>query len=157
MITRLVNDHIAAYGAHVHVLNCMGIRAQESSARAKKAPFERSARLSNRKRTVDNWLPIHDWTEGQVWDLIRSKGLPYHYAYDLGMPRLSCALCIFAPKEALLLAGYHNRELLAEYVAVEERIGHTFQHGKPLVQIQNALAAGHVPGKVEGTLWTQCA
>ena len=113
--------------------------------------------MSNRKRTVDNWLPIHEWTEAQVWDLIRSKGLPYHYAYDLGMPRLSCALCIFAPKEALLLAGYHNRELLAEYVAVEERIGHTFQHGKPLVQIQNALAAGHVPGKVEGTLWTHCA
>ena len=52
---------------------------------------------------------------------------------------------------------YYNRELLAQYVDVEERIGHTFQHGKPLVQIQNALAAGHVPGKVESTLWTQCA
>jgi hypothetical protein len=73
------------------------------------------------------------------------------------MPRLSCALCIFEPKDALLLAGYHNRELLAQYVAVEERIGHTFQHGKPLVQIQNALAAGHVPGKVDRTLWNQCA
>ena len=33
---------------------------------------------------------------------------------ELGMPRLSCALCIFAPKEALLLAGYHNPALLAE-------------------------------------------
>ena len=51
MITRLVNYHIATYGAHVHVLNCMGLRAQESSARAKKAPFERNARLSNGKRT----------------------------------------------------------------------------------------------------------
>jgi hypothetical protein len=40
---------------------------------------------------------------------------------------------------------------------VEARIGHTFQHGKPLVQIQNALTAGHVPGKVDGTLWNQCA
>ena len=88
-------------------------------------------RLSNNKRTVDNWLPIHEWTEAQVWDLIRSKGLPYHYAYDLGMPRLSCVFCVLAPKEALLLGGYHNRALLAEYVAVEERIGHTFQHGKP--------------------------
>ena len=48
----------------------MGLRAQESSARAKKAPFERNVRLSNSKRTVDNWLPIHDWTEAQVWDLI---------------------------------------------------------------------------------------
>jgi 3'-phosphoadenosine 5'-phosphosulfate sulfotransferase (PAPS reductase)/FAD synthetase len=106
VITRLVNDHIAEYGVHVHVLNCMGLRAQESSARAKKAPFERNEYLSNRKRTVDNWLPIHEWTESQVWDLIRSKGLPYHYAHDLGMPRLSCVFCIFAPREALLLAGY---------------------------------------------------
>ena len=88
----LVNNHIATYGPHVHVVNCMGLRAQESSARAKKAPFERNARLSNTKRTVDNWLPIHDWTEAQVWELIRSQGLPYNYAYDLGMPRLSCAL-----------------------------------------------------------------
>src|SRR5215469_2550064 len=43
VITRLVNDHIATYGEHVRVLNCMGLRAQESSARAKKAPFERNA------------------------------------------------------------------------------------------------------------------
>ena len=64
--------------------------------------------------------------------------------------------CVLPPKEALLLAGYHNRELLAQYVAVEDRIGHTFQHCKPLVQIQNALVAGHVPGK-SGTLWTKCA
>jgi hypothetical protein len=74
-----------------------------------------------------------------------------------GWPRLSRAFRIFAPKEALLLAGYHNPALLAQYVAVEERIGHTFQHGKPLVQIQNALTAGHVPEKVDGTLWKQCA
>jgi 3'-phosphoadenosine 5'-phosphosulfate sulfotransferase (PAPS reductase)/FAD synthetase len=157
VITRLVNNHIATYGPRVHVLNCMGLRAQESSARAKKAPFERNARLSNSKRTADSWLPIHEWTEAQVWDLIRSKGLPYHYAYDLGMPRLSCVFCVLAPKEALLLAGYHNPALLAEYVAVEARIGHTFQHGKPLVQIPNALTGGHVPGKVDSTLWTQCA
>jgi len=58
---------------------------------------------------------------------------------------------------ALLLAGYYNRALLAQYVAVEERIGHTFQHGKPLVQIQNAPTAGHVPGKVDSSLWMQSA
>lgn len=55
-------------------------------------------------------------------------------------------------KDALLLGA-----LLAEYVAMEERIGHTFQHGKPLVQIQKALTAGHVPRKVDSTLWNQCA
>ena len=106
---------------------------------------------------VDNWLPIHEWTEAEVWTLIHSKSLPYHYAYDLGMPRLSCVFCIFAPTQALLLAGFHNRALLADYVAVEARIGHTFQHGKPLIQIQDKLNAGYVPAKVDGSLWKQCA
>lgn len=169
VITKLVNQHISAqvfelphHGSRlastpVRILNCMGLRADESPARAKKAFFERNQRASNSKRTVDNWLPIHAWTEAQVWDVIHGKGLPYHYAYDLGMPRLSCVFCIFAPQEALALAGYHNRELLAEYVAVEQRIGHTFQNGKPLVQIQAKLAAGYVPAKVDGSLWQQCA
>jgi 3'-phosphoadenosine 5'-phosphosulfate sulfotransferase (PAPS reductase)/FAD synthetase len=157
LITKLVNEHIASYGGTVSVLNCMGLRAEESPARAKKVAFERNKRVTNSKRTVDNWLPIHDWTESQVWDLIHSNKLPYHYASDLGMPRLSCVFCIFAPQQALLLAGYHNRERLAEYVAVEQRIGHTFQHGKPLIQIQKILDSGYVPSRVDGALWQQCA
>jgi 3'-phosphoadenosine 5'-phosphosulfate sulfotransferase (PAPS reductase)/FAD synthetase len=157
VITKLVNEHIATWGGTVTVLNCMGLRAQESPARAKKVAFERNKRVSNSKRTVDNWLPIHEWSETQVWNLIHENSLPYHYAYDLGMPRLSCVFCIFAPKEALLLAGYHNRTLLAEYVAVEQRIGHQFQHNKPLVQIQQQLQAGYVPSQVDGSLWAQCA
>jgi 3'-phosphoadenosine 5'-phosphosulfate sulfotransferase (PAPS reductase)/FAD synthetase len=158
VITALVNAHIKAFpGGVVRVLNCMGLRADESPARAKKQVFEVNKRATNSKRAVDNWLPIHDWTESEVWEMIRANNLPYHYAYDLGMPRLSCVFCIFAPTQALLLAGYHNRALLADYVAVETRIGHTFQHGKPLVQIQDALNAGYIPAKVDGALWQQCA
>jgi 3'-phosphoadenosine 5'-phosphosulfate sulfotransferase (PAPS reductase)/FAD synthetase len=159
LITALVNERAQSLpGAGVvRVLSCMGLRAQESPARRKKRAFERNKRASNTKRVVDNWLPIHAWTEAQVWALIHSKSLPYHYAYDLGMPRLSCVFCIFAPKEALLLAGYHNRELLAQYVAVEQRIGHTFKHKQALVTIQDSLASGYVPAKVDGALWQQCA
>ena len=51
-----------------------------------------------------------------------------------------------------MLAGYHNPALLAQYGAVEERIGHTFQHGKPLIQVHNALTAGYVPGRVDVTV-----
>jgi len=42
------------------------------------------------------------------------------------MPSLSCVFCILAPKEALLLVGRHNPALLAQYVGVGERVGHTF-------------------------------
>lgn len=159
LITKLTNARIAAIHAAgpVRILNCMGLRADESPARAKKLAFERNKRASNSKRAVDNWLPIHEWTEAQVWSLIHAKSLPYHYAYDLGMPRLSCVFCIFAPQEALALAGYHNRALLDQYVAVESRINHQFQHGKPLVQIQAKLDAGYIPQRVAGHEWAQCA
>lgn len=158
VITRLVNEWIDAHHYETpRVLNCLGLRAQESAARKKKPPFERNERASNGKRAVYTWLPIHDWTETQVWAHIRTRGLEYHYAYDLGMPRLSCVFCIFAPVEALKLAGFHNRSLLDQYVAVERAIGHDFQHKKPLVQIQAALNNGYTPTRIESSQWTQCA
>ena len=70
--------------------------------------------------------------------------VPHHRAYDLGMPRLSCVLCIFAPRDALILAGLHNPALLADYVAVENQIGHTFRQDQTLVEIQSAIAAGEL-------------
>jgi hypothetical protein len=78
--------------------------------------------------------------------------VPWHRAYDLGMPRLSCCFCIFAPRSALLLAGKHNPELLDEYVRVEKEIGHSFRLELPLAEVQRALAEGEEPGPVHD--WT---
>lgn len=129
-------------GRPVRILQCIGLRGEESSTRAKLATFERNLRATNGRKTVDDWLPIHSWTLGQVWTRIRASGVRHHYAYDLGMPRLSCCFCIFAPKAALLLAGKHNPELLQQYVDVEQRIGHTFKVGMSLASIAAELAAG---------------
>jgi 3'-phosphoadenosine 5'-phosphosulfate sulfotransferase (PAPS reductase)/FAD synthetase len=107
---------------------------------------------SNGRRWVDDWLPLHAWTLEQVWDRVRASGVPYHRAYDLGMPRLSCCFCIFSPRSALLLAGKHNPGLLAEYVELERRIGHRFRLELPLADIQDALRKGEQPGPVQD--WT---
>jgi 3'-phosphoadenosine 5'-phosphosulfate sulfotransferase (PAPS reductase)/FAD synthetase len=132
------------------VLNVMGFRSEESPARAKRAVFARNERLCTRDRIVHEFLPIHEWNEASVWASIKASGVPYHQAYDLGMPRLSCAFCIFAPRPALLIAGQHNPELLNEYVAIEREIGHDFQHGKPIADIQAAIAAGEQPTSIHG-------
>lgn len=111
----------------VKILNCMGLRAQESRARAKRPSFMNNPSASNKtKRTVDDWLPIHDWTEEQVWSRIKESGLPHHRAYDLGMSRLSCVFCIFARPHELKIAADNNPELYARYVDVEKKIGHSF-------------------------------
>ncbi len=52
----------------VRILNCLGLRAEESPARAKKSRFQIDGRASNGKRRVDTWLPIQHWTEREVWE-----------------------------------------------------------------------------------------
>lgn len=148
LVTSLVNGWIDTHlesSRPVRVLNCMGLRAEESSARAKKMPFQANKRLTNGKRKVFDWLPIHGWLVGQVWEAIKQSGVRYHYAYDLGMPRLSCCFCIFASEGALMIAGKHNPDLLKEYVRVEKATGHDFRHGFKIESIQTRLAAGEQP------------
>lgn len=158
LMTRLASELRPQVGKRpVRILNCLGLRAQESPERAKRVAFEHDKKASNGRRHVDTWLPIHSWSVEQVWERIRQSGVPHHYAYDLGMPRLSCCFCIFAPKPALVLAGQHNPELLNQYVQVEQKIGHTFRQDQSLVQIQAAVQAGAqapAPGEIK---WMQCA
>jgi 3'-phosphoadenosine 5'-phosphosulfate sulfotransferase (PAPS reductase)/FAD synthetase len=156
LYTRLAKE-LGRRGRPARILECMGLRAEESPARAKQISFRRREDASNGRRLVDAWLPIHAWSTPAVWDHIRGKGLPYHPAYDLGMPRLSCCFCIYSPRAALMLAGKHNPELLAEYVALEAEIGHSFQHsGKrrlPIADVKAALDRGEEAGKEAIASW----
>lgn len=152
LFTRLAKEHGAKAGRPVRILNCLGMRAQESPARAKLAEFGRDTMASNGRRIVDKWLPIHHWTTDQVWKRIRTSGVEHHRAYDLGMPRLSCAFCIFSPKAALMVAGKHNPQLLDVYVQTESEIGHDFRKGFKLAEIKEALARGESAGPVDD--WT---
>lgn len=157
LLTKLATEHRAKGGERVRILNCLGLRADESPARAKKVAFETDKRATNGRRLVDVWLPIHHWTVDRVWQVIRASGVKYHYAYDLGMPRLSCCFCIFAPDAALMLAGKHNAELLTEYVRVENKIGHAFRmSGKQQVHlrvIKERLDAGEEPNAAGLQSW----
>lgn len=138
-------------GRPYRILNCMGLRAAESPARSKLVPLELNERASTPRKEVWTWLPIHAGTQDQVWARIRLSGVPHHPAYDLGMPRLSCIFCVFSSRPALILAGKHNPELLAEYVRVEAKIGHTFRKDQSIAEIAAAVAAGEEPGPI--TTW----
>lgn len=137
VMTRLTKE--LALDRPARILNCLGIRAQESVARSKKVAFARDARMSNRKRTVDTWYPIFTWSVEDVWARINASGVEHHRAYDLGMKRLSCCFCVFAPAHALVIAGRHNPALLDEYVALEAAIGHQFTATLSIASIKAAL------------------
>lgn len=129
----------------VRILDVQGIRAQESGPRSAREPFCYSEDASNTLREVHRWYPIFHWTHEQVWDRIRASGAPYHYAYDIGMPRLSCCFCIYAGRDVLLVAGKHNRALLNEYARVEQATGHRFKQDLSITEIRDAVERGEEP------------
>lgn len=131
----------------IRVLNCIGLRAEESTGRKKKPNLSLEKRGSGKghRKTVHVWLPVQDWTEEEVWAECHASGAPIHPAYAHGLPRASCIFCIFAPREALVVSGRAHPELLAEYVRVERKIGHDFKVHLPLAQISADIAAGAQP------------
>lgn len=134
----------------VRILNCMGLRAQESPKRAKADAFANDARATNGRRLVDTWLPVHEWTLTEVWKRVRDSGVEHHPIYDAGMPRLSCCFCVLASKSALVRAAQLNPDLAWEYAELEDRIGHTFQNGRSMLEILEEAEA--TPAAEPGTV-----
>lgn len=136
LMTRLATDHRTAHPDRpIRILNCLGIRAAESPARAKKTPFESDRAATNGRRIVDRWLPIFDWSDEQVWNTIRRSGLPHHPAYDAGMPRLSCMFCVLAGRKELVISARLNPDMAQEYLRVEQLVGHTFKADLSMAEI----------------------
>ena len=67
----------------------MGIRAEESTNRAKRG------RISQLTKNNIHYKPIFSWLEWEVWDYIELHGLPYCSLYDEGFSRLGCVVCPF--------------------------------------------------------------
>jgi 3'-phosphoadenosine 5'-phosphosulfate sulfotransferase (PAPS reductase)/FAD synthetase len=108
------------------VVNCMGLRAQESARRAKAATLKLNGRMSKAGRQVYDWLPIHELTEDEVFALITAAGEKPHWAYAAGMSRFSCCFCIMSSKKDLRTANKLRPSLGRRYIATERRIDHTF-------------------------------
>lgn len=140
----------ARSGRRVRILNVLGLRADESPARARLAAFELDRGSSNSLRHVDRWLPVHAWTVDEVWDRIADARTRPHPAYGLGLPRLSCSFCVLASRGALVRSAQVRPRLAAEYAAAEERMGHRFRHDLSMAEVV-ALAdrAEHALGPVE--------
>lgn len=119
----------------VRILDCLGLRADESDDRSKRIEaaiakhgeaFERTDR-DNSEIRVDRWFPIAEWTESDVWRVIKTAGTRHHKAYDYGMSRLSCVFCVFASKRDLRIAAKHNPKLAREYLRIERKLGHNLK------------------------------
>lgn len=107
------------------IVNCMGLRADESEQRRKAEPFRLNTRNSVAGREWYDWLPIHSWRVAQVWQEIAEAGQQPHWAYRAGMTRLSCCFCIMASRPDLKTAAKLRPDLLQRYIDTERRLDQT--------------------------------
>lgn len=145
-IEKAIRSYIKERNHSGLVVNCMGLRAEESDQRAcgldKKAhgatgevvTLKLNARNSKAGREWYDYLPIHDMKLGDVWFTIKKAGQQPHWAYGAGMTRLSCCFCIMSSMSDLRIAAKLNPKLYADLVALEKRIGATvfFAKGQPV-------------------------
>ena len=114
----------------------MGMRAEESAARARKLRWRRNDPMSVAGREVFDWLTIFDLSTEEVFRTIRDAGQLPHPAYLQGMSRMSCVFCIMASRSNLRTAAQLLPELYRSYAALERRIGHTLSLSRmPLTQL----------------------
>ena len=132
-IYKFIRNHMKDNGYTLGI-NTMGLRAEESSSRAKIAPGRINMTLSKAGRTVHDWLPIHSWKVNRVWKEIELAGQQRFHAYNSGNERLSCMFCIMGCEGDLRNAARQNPELAAKYIELEERTGYTMFPSGPLAE-----------------------
>lgn len=108
---------------HKLIVNCIGLRSDESSNRAKLATFKLSEKNSKNGREWYDWLPIHHWSVEEVFAKIHAAGQMPHWAYSVGMSRLSCVFCIMSSTKDLTIAAKFNPKLYSTYVGLEHSTG----------------------------------
>lgn len=152
--TPMVRKLRRALGRPVRILNVIGVRAEESTERAKRAGYRNV--LTNRDRHVDECLPIRDWTTLAVRELCDTSGIAHHWTYDSepgaadwnGSSRCSCSLCILANRQDLVLAVRRRPRLTALYAEVERVRGHRFRADLSIAQLMQLAQrpGGPTPG-----------
>ncbi len=130
------------------ILNCIGIRAEESTSRARLVPLSRNKALSTRRRTVYNWLPIFNRPLSEVLSWHWANAIPLHPVYvpeyhkdgTTGgyLRRFSCRVCIFATNADVRAIYQNDRQAFDLVSGLENKLSFTMRPGESLVQIVQA-------------------
>jgi 3'-phosphoadenosine 5'-phosphosulfate sulfotransferase (PAPS reductase)/FAD synthetase len=127
-----INNEPAFRGKRLLFLS--GERRQESAARSKYAEMERH-RTHSKSRHVDHWRMVIDWTEEEVWNIMREFNVMPHPAYRLGWGRVSCLACIFGLPDQWASVRLIAPGLFARIAEYERAFGKTIRKGKSVVDL----------------------
>ena len=107
------------------LVSAIGLRRDESAARAKRVPWKRNDRNSRAGREWFDWLPVFSLTTQDVFRVIAEAGQKPHWVYSQGISRCSCSFCIFGSRADFRRAAELRPGLYVRYTQLEQRIGHT--------------------------------
>ena len=119
------------------LVNCVGIRGEESPRRAKM--IRKRGTLNTNKKNSNNtwecydWWPIAHWTIEEVWAEIAEAGKKPWKGYAAGNDRKSCKFCIFGSTCDLRNAAKADPELLKKYGELEKDVRSTMFNGSSLL------------------------
>ena len=116
------------------ILIVSGERRGESAGRSKYNEMEihRTNAEKRNHRIVHQWRAVIDYTEKDVWEVLKRNHVNPHPCYRLGWNRCSCAACIFSTPP--LMKGF-SEIYPDEYAALrqdEETLGFTLDNKKNL-------------------------
>jgi hypothetical protein len=132
VMARVLANAPAYQGKKVLVIT--GERRQESSARAKYAESE-PHRTNTRNRVVHQWRNVIDWSEEQVWDIIRRWNIRPHPAYQLGWGRVSCMNCIFGDEDQWASSHALAPERITRIARLEKGFAATIRKGRSVEEM----------------------
>jgi len=124
------------------VVSAVGLRWQESAARARQPVAKPDTGLTRARGVGLSWHAIIHWPRQDVLDYIRQCGGVLHEAYRIyGSSRVSCAFCILASRGDLQAASRceDNAAIYRELVRLEARSTFSFQSGRWLGDVAPAL------------------
>ena len=129
-----VIGNLSSTKSDANILIVSGERRGESVGRSKYNEMEIHRANAEKKnhRLVHQWRPVIDYSERDVWEVLKRHCINPHPCYRAGWNRCSCAMCIFSTPA--LFAGI--REIYPdEYEALkkdEEILGFTLDNKKDL-------------------------
>ena len=100
-----VTSNLEKTKCDIKVLVVSGERRGESKGRSKYNEMEIHRTNAEKKahRTVHQWRPVIDYSEKDVWEVLKRHKVNPHPCYRAGWNRCSCAMCIFSTPK--LFAG----------------------------------------------------
>lgn len=125
---------------HAKILFLTGERREESTARSKYNEVEEHG-CNGARRRVDQWRCVIDWSEQEIWDIIKRHRVQVHPAYRLGWGRVSCMACIFGDRDQWASVRRIAAERFAKIAAYERTFGKTIKKGESVEDQANRGAS----------------